>query len=52
MQLEIITPKKVFEGDVFSVQLPGTDGKFKSSTIMLYHFHLNKRTGTSHRLIK
>lgn len=30
MQLEIITPeKKVFEGDVISVQLPGTDGKFE-----------------------
>lgn len=30
MQLEIITPeKKVFEGEVISVQLPGTDGKFE-----------------------
>ena len=30
MQLEIITPeKKVFEGEVNSVQLPGIDGKFE-----------------------
>jgi F-type H+-transporting ATPase subunit epsilon len=30
MILEIITPeKKVFEGEVISVQFPGTDGKFE-----------------------
>ena len=30
MQLEIITPeKKVFKGEVSSVQLPGVDGKFE-----------------------
>lgn len=30
MQLEIITPeKKVFQGEVNSVQLPGTNGKFE-----------------------
>jgi F-type H+-transporting ATPase subunit epsilon len=30
MQLEIITPeKKVFEGEVTSVQLPGVTGKFE-----------------------
>jgi F-type H+-transporting ATPase subunit epsilon len=30
MQLEIITPeKKVFEGEVTSVQLPGATGKFE-----------------------
>ena len=30
MLLEIITPeKKVFEGEVNSVQLPGTNGKFE-----------------------
>ena len=30
MQLEIITPeKKVFEGEVTSVQLPGVNGKFE-----------------------
>lgn len=30
MQLEIITPdKKVFEGEVISVQVPGTKGQFQ-----------------------
>jgi len=30
MQLEIITPdKKVYEGEVISVQLPGTNGLFE-----------------------
>ena len=28
MQLEIITPEKVFQDEVNSVQLPGTNGKF------------------------
>lgn len=30
MQIEILTPeKKVFEGDVYSVRLPGVDGSFE-----------------------
>ena len=30
MNLEILTPeRKLFSGDVYGVQLPGTDGKFE-----------------------